>query len=156
MLRSMLSSAARSPTRITLPGWLMLRLWLVLALTLPAVGLGGWARPASVGEPQVAEQGVHAGPSGQANPAEIPLGFPLRGETEDAEDAEDSTERSEDAKNEKTQLRTRSASATLRPDLLLELERIGSSAGHRLGDPRCTGPGAWYREQLHNRGPPTA
>ncbi len=132
----------------------MLRLWLVVGLTLPALGLGGWARPASVTDPQVAEQGVHEGPAGQGSPAELPLELPLRGEADDAEDGKDSTE---ELRGDELSPRPRAASSPS-PwlDPVLELELAAAVAGHRLDETWCGGPGSSHRAQLHNRGPPIA
>lgn len=155
MLRSMLSSATQ-PTRTTLPGWLMLRLWLLLGLTLPALSLGGWARPASVCDSQVAEQGVHAGPSGQTSPAEIPQELPLRGETDDAEDGKDSTERAEDAKGARALVRARSTSTPSRLTPTVELQLVAAVEGYRFAEAQRRGPEPSHGKQLRNRGPPLA
>jgi hypothetical protein len=142
MLCSLLSLAGRWPKRTTLPGWLALRLWLVLGLMTPALGLGGWVHPASVDEPHVAEPGVHA-PPGHANPAERPHELPLRSEAEDAEDSKDD-------------LRKRSSTTPLGLPPGFDLQLAAAVAGHRFADPHDGGPGCTHRDQLHNRGPPRA
>jgi hypothetical protein len=144
LLRSLLSSVSRT----TLPGWVALRVWLMLGLIAPALGLGGWARPAAVDQAQVAEQGLHAGPSGHADPAEIPHDFPARGQAEDAEDSKDS----------KDDLRKRaSASPLWLSSSVFDLRFLAASvAAHRFADGHAGGPGSTHRDQLHNRGPPVA
>jgi hypothetical protein len=145
LLRSLLSPFRRTP----LPGWITLRVWLVLGLMAPGLGLGGWARPAAADHAQVAEQGVHAGPLGHADPAELPHELPLRSEAEDAEDAKD-------AKESKDDLRKRSHTAALWLLPVLDLHLIASLAACRFADGHDGDPGCTHRGRLHNRGPPLA
>ena len=145
MLRSPLRSTRRWAsqwlTRPALPGWLALRLLLLVGLMAPAVGLGGWVHPASVEQAHVAELGLHAGPSAHGDPAEHSPDFPLRSEIEDSKDSEDELRE-----------RTSIAPLWLAPDYDLDL--AAASRMHRFADAHDGGPGSSHRGALHNRGPP--
>lgn len=143
MLRSPLRFASQWLAGSTLPGWLALRVVLVLGLVAPALGLGGWARPAPAEHTQVAEPGLHAGPLAHGDPAEHAPEFPLQGAAEDTKDAEDD-------------FRERTSVAPLWLAPSLELELAAASRGLRFAEAHHGGPGASHRGALHNRGPPLA
>lgn len=144
MQRSPLRLAVRWASRWlagpALPGWLALRVWLVLGIMAPALGMGGWARPAAVEHAQVAELGLHAGPTAHGDPAEHAPDFPLRTEIEE-KDCED-------------ELRERTSIAPLWLAPGYDLDLTAASRMHRFADAHDSGPGASHRGALHNRGPP--
>jgi hypothetical protein len=143
VLRASLCSASRWLTGPTLPGWLVLRLWLVLGLMTPALGLGGWARPAAAAEQaQVAEPGLHAGPLAHGDPAERTSELPPRVEVEDSKDSSSSDDKA--------------AAAPLGLGPSFDLDLAAAIAVHRFADARDDGPGSSHRGALHNRGPPVA
>lgn len=148
MLRSPLRSTRRWASqwlaRPTLPGWLALRLLLLVGLMAPAVGLGGWVHPASVERAHVAELGLHAGPSAHGDPAEHSPDFPLRTEVEDSKDSKDSED----------ELRERTSIAPLWLAPAYDLDLAAASRMHRFADAHGGGPGSAHRGVLHNRGPP--
>lgn len=121
----------------------MLRVVLVLGLVAPALGLGGWARPAPAEHAQVAELGLHAGPMAHGDPAEQSQDFPLRSQVEDSKDAEDD-------------LRERTSVAPLWLAPSFELDLAAAIRGLRFADAQHGGPGSTHRGALHNRGPPLA
>ena len=147
MLRSPLCSISRwlaAPTLQGWPGWLALRVWLVLGLMTPAMGLGGWVHPAAAELSQVAEPGLHAGPDGHGDPAEHAPDLPLESKVEDSKDS------SED------ELRERHSVAPLWLVPSFDLDLAAASRGHRFVDAHHGGPGSSHRGGLHNRGPPRA
>ena len=143
----------RSPLRLAwasrwlagsaLPGWLALRVWLVFGIMAPALGMGGWARPAAAELAQVAEPGLHAGPEAHGDPAEHAPDFPLRSEIEDSKDSED-------------ELRERTSIAPLWLAPAYDLDLSVASRLLRFSDAHDGGPGSSHRGALHNRGPPVA
>lgn len=144
MLRSPLCSISRWLAAPILPGWLALRVWLVLGLMTPAMGLGGWVRPAAAEQAQVAEPGLHAGPKAHGDPAEEAPDLPLQSKVEDSKDT------SED------ELRERHSAAPLWLAPSLDLDLGAAIRGHRFADAHHGGPGSSHRGGLHNRGPPRA
>jgi hypothetical protein len=142
----------RSPLRLAcrwlagpiLPGWLALRVWLVLGLMAPAMGLGEWARPAAAEHPQVAELGLHAGPSAHGDFAKHSPDAPPCSEFEDSKDG------SEDELRERTSV----APLWLAPSL--ELDLAAACRGLRFAEAHDYGPGSHHRGAFHNRGPPVA
>lgn len=110
---------------------------------MAALGLGGWVRPAAIEHPQVAEPGLHAGPSAHGDPAEHSLDFPLRSEAEDSKDSED-------------ELRERTSVGPLWLEPSIDFDLTVAIRGHRFPDARHGGPGSSHSGELHNRGPPVA
>jgi hypothetical protein len=116
---------------------------LVLGLMVPALGLGGWLRPAAAEQAQVAEAGLHAVSSPHGDPAEPAPNLPVRGGAEDSKDSED-------------ELRKRHSVAPLWLAPSFELDLPATARGHRFADAHHGGPGSSHRGALHNRGPPRA
>lgn len=140
MLRS-LRPVRRWLAGSTLPGWLALRLWVVLAVMVPALGMGGWARPAAAEPAPVDEPGLHAGPAAHGDPAERTHELPPTGETKDAKDAED-------------EFRERVSIASLWLAPRLDLDLAAAVSLHRFADAHDAGSGSLHGGSLHNRGPP--
>jgi hypothetical protein len=140
-LRSTRRLASQWLARPALPGWLALRLLLLVGLMSPAVGLGGWVHPASVERVHVAELGLHAGPLAHGDPAEHAPDFSVRSEIEDSKDSED-------------ELRERTSIAPLWLAPAYDLDLAAASRMHRFADAHDDGPGSSHRGALHNRGPP--
>lgn len=146
MLRSLLRPVGRwlagpNPS----PGWLLLRVWLVLGLMTPALGLGGWVRPSAIEHTPVAQLGLHAAPLAHGDLAERTQELPLTNEAEakDAAGAEDA-------------LRERASTALAWLDRSFDLSLAAAVSQHRFADAHDGGSGSSHRSTLHNRGPPVA
>ena len=118
-----------------------MRVWLVFGLMAPALGLGGWVRPAAAEQVQVAEEGLHAGSNAHGDPAEHSPDIPLHIDLEDSKDSED-------------ELRERTSMAPLWLAPAIDLDLAAAIRGHRFADAHHGGPGSSHRGALHNRGPP--
>lgn len=121
----------------------MLRVWLVLGLVAPAMGMGAWAKPAAAARAPVVELGLHAGPEAHGDPAEHSRESPVSTESSDAKDAEDD-------------FRERTSVAPLWLAPTLDLDLHASVARHLFADERGGEAGRAHRGSLHNRGPPRA
>lgn len=118
-----------------------MRVWLVLGLMVPALGLGGWVRPAAAEQAHLADAGLHAGPTGHGDPAERSYDLPLQ--SKDSKDGED-------------ELRERASDAPLWLAPSFELDLAATVRGLRFADAHHGDPGSAHRGALHNRGPPVA
>jgi hypothetical protein len=143
VLRSPFRSISRWLAAPSLPGWLALRVWLVMGLMAPALGLGAWVHPATAEQAQVAELGLHAGPEPHGDPAEHAPDLSLQSKVEDSKDSED-------------ELRERHSVAPLWLAPSFDLDLTAAIRGHRFDDAHDGGPGSSHRGGLHNRGPPRA
>jgi hypothetical protein len=143
VLRSLLRSFGRWLAGPTLPpgrpGWVAVRLWLVLALVAPALGMGAWARPAAAEGTPVAELGLHTGPSNHGDPAERTHELPLSGEVKDCKDAQD-------------ELRELGLPC-LGP--CFDLDLAAAVSKHRFADAHDDGSRASHFAAPRNRGPPS-